>query len=251
MIANMAPETGATMVYFPVDKQSIEYLLFTGRSKETSELVEEYYKAQHLFRTDKTPDPQFTTALELDLSSVEPSLAGPKRPQDRVPLSRMKDSFREALTMPKAERGFALEREKLDIKAVLQSNGDSVDMRHGSVAIAAITSCTNTSNPYVMVGAGLVAKKAVEKGLSVKSYVKTSMAPGSRVVTEYLQHAGLMDPLSTLGFNVVGYGCTTCIGNSGPLTTEVSSKPFLDPIWSRHLSYPAIATLKGGSVHIL
>jgi aconitate hydratase len=221
MIANMAPESGATMVYFPVDEQSIEYLRFTGRSKESIELVEAYYKAQHLFRTDKTPDPQFTTALELDLNHVEPSLAGPKRPQDRVPLSRMKDSFREALSKPKAERGFALDQDKLDIRAVLQSNGDTVDMRHGSVAIAAITSCTNTSNPYVMVGAGLVAKKAVEKGLSVKSYVKTSMAPGSRVVTEYLQHAGLMDPLSTLGFNVVGYGCTTCIGNSGPLTTEV------------------------------
>jgi aconitate hydratase len=221
MIANMAPESGATMVYFPVDEQSIEYLRFTGRSKESIELVEAYYKAQHLFRTDKTPDPQFTTALELDLNHVEPSLAGPKRPQDRVPLSRMKDSFREALSKPKAERGFALDQDKLDIRAVLQSNGDTVDMRHGSVAIAAITSCTNTSNPYVMVGAGLVAKKAVEKGLSVKSYVKTSMAPGSRVVTEYLQHAGLMDPLSTLGFNVVGYGCTTCIGNSGPLATDI------------------------------
>jgi aconitate hydratase len=221
MIANMAPETGATMVYFPVDVQSIDYMRFTGRPESTTELVEEYCKAQRLFRTDTTPDPQFTEVVELDLTTVEPSLAGPKRPQDRVSLSQMKETFRRAMTMPKTERGFALDPEQLDIKAVLQSNGDSVDMHHGSVAIAAITSCTNTSNPYVMVGAGLVAKKAVEKGLTVKPYVKTSLAPGSRVVTEYLQHAGLMDPLSQLGFDVVGYGCTTCIGNSGPLTTEV------------------------------
>jgi aconitate hydratase len=221
MIANMAPEMGATMVYFPVDSQTIDYMRFTGRSEDLIALVEAYCKAQQLFRTDTTPDPQFTALVELDLKSVEPSLAGPKRPQDRVPLSKMQDVFRSALTTPKSERGFALEQDRLDIKAVLQSNGDAVEMRHGSVAIAAITSCTNTSNPYVMVGAGLVAKKAVDKGLSVKPYVKTSLAPGSRVVTEYLQHAGLMEPLSALGFDVVGYGCTTCIGNSGPLPTEV------------------------------
>jgi aconitate hydratase len=221
MIANMTPEMGATMVYFPVDIQSLDYLRFTGRSDTVIELVETYCKSQHLFHTADTPQPEFTAELQLDLASVEPSLAGPKRPQDRVPLSQMKDAFKKALTKPKAERGFALDQEDLNIKAVLQSNGDSVDMRHGSVAIAAITSCTNTSNPYVMVGAGLVAKKAVEKGLNVKPYVKTSLAPGSRVVTEYLQHAGLMEPLSELGFDVVGYGCTTCIGNSGPLATEI------------------------------
>lgn len=221
MIANMAPEMGATMVYFPVDAQSLDYLRFTGRSQELIELVESYTRAQQLFRTDASPDPQFTTVLELDLAAIEPSLAGPKRPQDRVPLSQMKDAFRRALTLPKTDHGFAVDRERLDVKAVLQSNGDTAELRHGSVVIAAITSCTNTSNPYVMIGAGLVAKKAVEKGLRVKPYVKTSLAPGSRVVTEYLQQAGLMEPLSALGFDVVGYGCTTCIGNSGPLDVQV------------------------------
>ncbi|HSV86057.1 MAG TPA: aconitate hydratase AcnA, partial [Levilinea sp.] len=221
MIANMAPEMGATMVYFPVDDQTLDYLRFTGRSEGLINLVEVYTKTQQFFRTVESPDPQFTAVLELDLAVIEPSLAGPKRPQDRVPLSKMKDAFHNALTLPKSERGFALDREQLDVKAVLQSNGDDVDMRHGCVVIAAITSCTNTSNPYVMVGAGLLAKKAVEKGLRVKPYVKTSLAPGSRVVTEYLQHAGLTEPLSALGFDVVGYGCTTCIGNSGPLDTQV------------------------------
>ncbi|MBI1855210.1 MAG: aconitate hydratase AcnA, partial [Chloroflexi bacterium] len=184
---------------------------------------------QGLFRDASTPDPEFTDTLELDLGSVVPSLAGPKRPQDRVPMSELKETFEKALTAPVKERGFELKPEALKTEAAFvtpapqgQANGGSIKMKHGAVVIAAITSCTNTSNPSVMIGAGLVAKKAVEKGLSVKPYVKTSLAPGSRVVTEYLKQAGLIDPLAKLGFNIIAYGCTTCIGNSGPLPGEVA-----------------------------
>jgi len=220
-IANMAPEYGATIGFFPVDAETLRYLRLTGRSPEVVDRVERYCKEQGLFHTAETADPQYTDTLELDLSTVEPSLAGPKRPQDRVPLKEMKRTFQGALVAPVKERGYELKPEDLSRTGIMGTNGGRVEMKHGSVVIAAITSCTNTSNPSVMLGAGLVAKKAVEHGLKVKPYVKTSLAPGSRVVTEYLQQAGLLSPLAQLGFNVVGYGCTTCIGNSGPLPGEV------------------------------
>jgi aconitate hydratase len=220
-IANMAPEYGATIGFFPIDDETLRYLRLTGRPDELVELVERYSKEQGLFRSADTPDPEFTDTLELDLGSVEPSLAGPKRPQDRLSLRDVQRSFRAALTAPVKERGYELTREQLARKGSVGTNGSTIEMAHGAVVIAAITSCTNTSNPSVMIGAGLVAKKAVERGLAVKPYVKTSLAPGSRVVTAYLEQAGLLEPLAALGFNVVGYGCTTCIGNSGPLPAEV------------------------------
>ena len=221
-IGNMAPEYGATVGYFPVDAETLRYMKLTGRSDEVIERVEVYMRAQGLFRDASTPDPEFTDTLELDLGSVVPSLAGPKRPQDRVPMSELKETFEKALTAPVKERGFELTPEALKAEATFGTNGGSMKMTHGAVVIAAITSCTNTSNPSVLVAAGLVAKKAIEKGLTVKPYVKTSLAPGSRVVTEYLKQAGLIDPLAKLGFNVIAYGCTTCIGNSGPLPGEVA-----------------------------
>ena len=221
-IANMAPEYGATVGFFPVDAETIRYMRLTGRPREVIELTEAYMRTQGLFREVDTPDPEFTDTLELDLDSVVPSLAGPKRPQDRVPMSELKETFNKALTAPVKERGFELKPDAVNTEATFGTNGGSMKMRHGAVVIAAITSCTNTSNPSVMVGAGLLARKALEKGLSVKPYVKTSLAPGSRVVTEYLRQANLIEPLAELGFNVVGYGCTTCIGNSGPLPGEVA-----------------------------
>jgi aconitate hydratase len=221
-IANMAPEYGATIGYFPVDAETLRYMRLTGRSEEVVERTEAYMRLQGLFREESAPDPEFTDTLELDLASVVPSLAGPKRPQDRVALSDMKTAFQSALTAPVKERGFELSPEALAREATFGTNGGTQKMKHGAVVIAAITSCTNTSNPSVLLAAGLVAKKAIEKGLNVKPYVKTSLAPGSRVVTEYLQQAGLIDPLSKLGFNVIAYGCTTCIGNSGPLPGEVA-----------------------------
>lgn len=222
-IANMAPEYGATIGFFPTDEVTLEYLRVTGRSPETVELVERYYKEQGLFRTDDSQAPTFSATLSLELGTVVPSLAGPKRPQDRVPLSEMKQSFRSSLTAPVAERGFELSDEALAKKATVQTNGHSEEITHGAVVIAAITSCTNTSNPMVMLGAGLLAKKAVERGLKVKPYVKTSLAPGSRVVTDYLEKAGLDKALEEIGFYTVGYGCTTCIGNSGPLPEPVAN----------------------------
>jgi len=221
-IANMAPEYGATIGYFPVDNETLRYMRLTGRSEETVALTEAYMRAQGLFHEPGMPEPEFTDTLELDLNSVVPSLAGPKRPQDRVPMSELKETFSKALSAPVKERGFELKPEAIAKEATYGTNGGSMPMKHGAVVIAAITSCTNTSNPSVLVAAGLVAKKAVEKGLTVKPYVKTSLAPGSRVVTEYLQKAGLTEPLSQLGFNVIAYGCTTCIGNSGPLPAEVA-----------------------------
>jgi aconitate hydratase len=224
-IANMAPEYGATMGFFPVDDETLKYLRLSGRSEEQVALVEAYTKAQGLFRTDATPDPVFTDTLELDLGTVVPSLAGPKRPQDRVPLSESKRMYREALNAQLATQAAAqpsavavAEEEGVDVTY----KGQAFRLQHGDVVIAAITSCTNTSNPSVMLAAGLLAKKAVEKGLATKPWVKTSLAPGSKVATEYFHKAGLMDSLNALGFNVVGYGCTTCIGNSGPLPTEIS-----------------------------
>ena len=221
-IANMAPEYGATMGFFPVDAETLRYLTRTGRTPAEVELVERYTKEQGLFRTDATPDPVFTDTVELDLSTVEPSLAGPKRPQDRVALSQMKTAFRQALTAPVKERGFGLGAGDLSRTAAVKTNGDKTDIGHGAVIIAAITSCTNTSNPSVMLGAGLLARKAAARGLRVPPHVKTSLAPGSKVVTEYLKKAGLLPDLEALGFHVVGYGCTTCIGNSGPVPEPVA-----------------------------
>ncbi len=221
-VANMAPEYGATMGFFPVDNETLRYLRQTGRADEEVDRVERYAKEQGIFRTDQTPDPEFTDTLALDLASVEPSLAGPKRPQDRVRLSDMKSSFQKALTAPVKERGFGLSAEELSRTASISFNGSKATVGHGAVVIAAITSCTNTSNPSVMLGAGLVAKKARERGLTTQPYVKTSLAPGSKVVTEYLQAAGLLEELAAQRFNLVGYGCTTCIGNSGPLPENVA-----------------------------
>ncbi|WP_074033191.1 MULTISPECIES: aconitate hydratase AcnA [unclassified Exiguobacterium] len=220
-IANMAPEYGATCGFFPVDTETLNYMRTTGRSEELISLVEEYSKANDLFYTPDQADPTFTKVLTLDLSKVEPSLAGPKRPQDRINLSDVQTSFIDSLSAPAGNSGFGLDRSELEKKATVNYEDGAVDMSTGDVAIAAITSCTNTSNPYVMVGAGLVAKKAVERGLTVPKYVKTSLAPGSKVVTDYLDKAGLTSYLDELGFNTVGYGCTTCIGNSGPLDREV------------------------------
>jgi aconitate hydratase len=221
-IANMAPEYGATMGFFPVDAETLDFLRRTARDEQQVALVEAYTKEQALFRTDDTPDPVFTDTLELDLSTVEPSLAGPKRPQDRIRLADMKQAFEQALAAPVGASGFGLDDAALDSKVTVGQNGTSYELTHGSLVIAAITSCTNTSNPSVMLGAGLLAKKAVEAGLSVPPYVKTSLAPGSRVVTAYLEEAGLLPYLEQIGFHVVGYGCTTCIGNSGPLAGEIA-----------------------------
>jgi aconitate hydratase len=221
-IANMAPEYGATMGFFPIDDETLRYLRLTGRSEEQVVLVERYMKEQGMFRSHNSPVPQFTTRLGLDLASVVPSLAGPKRPQDRVPLAGVKQAFAEALSAPTAKRGFALEGDALCRTANVEANGHADRIGHGAVVIAAITSCTNTSNPGVMVAAGLVARKAVAKGLTTKPWVKTSLAPGSRVVTDYFVKSGLDKDLDALGFETVGYGCTTCIGNSGPLPEPVA-----------------------------
>jgi len=213
-IANMAPEYGATCGFFPIDNETLNYLRFTGRDEHRVKLVEEYAKAQGMWRDANSPDPVFTDTLELDLGAVEPSLAGPKRPQDRVPLAKAASNFNEVLTTDVGAD---------KTKTVVAVKGRDFSMEHGHVAIAAITSCTNTSNPSVMIGAGLVARKARERGLTVKPWVKTSLAPGSQVVTDYLQKAGLQEDLDALGFNLVGYGCTTCIGNSGPLPEDIEN----------------------------
>jgi aconitate hydratase len=241
-IANMAPEYGATMGFFPADAQTLDYLRLTGRGGDHATLVETYCKDQGLFRTDHTPDPIFTDTIELDLTTVEPSLAGPKRPQDRVPLKQAKPMFRDALkadlerlASTPAKGGGAAAAASAGGSAVavaaevageeagvpVEMNGAKFTLRHGSVVIAAITSCTNTSNPSVMLGAGLLARNAVAKGLTTKPWVKTSCAPGSKVVTDYYNAAGVMKPLEALGFHIVGYGCTTCIGNSGPLPEPI------------------------------
>jgi len=240
-IANMSPEYGATIGFFPVDGETLRYLERTGRDAATVDRVERYAKEQGLFRTDSTPDPEFTSTVELDLGSIEPSLAGPKRPQDMVPLRSLKKSFATSLpalmqpSVPAARREFASTaagrwaNEGGDQAQVIAApsvrctiQGEDHEIGDGSVVIAAITSCTNTSNPSVMIGAGLLARKAVEKGLRTRPWVKTSLAPGSRVVTDYLRDAGLTPFLDQLGFQTVGYGCTTCIGNSGPLPDPVA-----------------------------
>ena len=221
-IANMAPEYGATMGFFPVDEESCKYLTFTGRTEAQVDAFRQYFKAQGLFGVPQAGELDYSEVLALDLASVEPSLAGPKRPQDRIRLADVKSKFSELLAAPIEKSGYAKTLPMADAAPPAPNNGGAIaPLRHGSVVIAAITSCTNTSNPSVMLAAGLVAKKAVEKGLTVPSTVKTSLGPGSRVVTEYLCKTGLQDSLDQLGFQTVGYGCTTCIGNSGPLHPEI------------------------------
>ncbi|WP_100372993.1 aconitate hydratase AcnA [Bacillus sp. FJAT-45037] len=224
-ISNMAPEYGATCGFFPVDEESLNYMRLTGRSEEQIKLVEEYSRKNNLFYVaGETSDPIYTDVLEIDLSQIEANLAGPKRPQDLIPLSGMQKSFREAVVAPQGTQGLGLDEQEFNKKvAVSFKDGRKAEMTTGSIAIAAITSCTNTSNPYVLVGAGLVAKRAVELGLEVPSFVKTSLAPGSKVVTGYLTDSGLLPYMEKLGFNIVGYGCTTCIGNSGPLEDEIEA----------------------------
>ncbi|RHW42141.1 aconitate hydratase AcnA [Neobacillus notoginsengisoli] len=220
-IANMAPEYGATCGFFPIDDESLDYLRLTGRDEEQIKVVEAYCKANGLF-FNPDEEPVYTDVVEIDLSTIEANLSGPKRPQDLIPLSKMKEEFVKAVSAPQGNQGFGLKEKELDKEVKVSfHNGDQTIMKTGAVAIAAITSCTNTSNPYVLVGAGLLAKKAVELGMEVPKFVKTSLAPGSKVVTGYLRDSGLLPYLEQLGFNLVGYGCTTCIGNSGPLREEI------------------------------
>jgi aconitate hydratase len=220
-IANMAPDYGATMGFFPVDTETLRYLSQTGRSSDEVDAVESYSKANQLFRTDDTPDPDFSSTVEFDLGTVQPSLAGPKRPQDRISLTEMRKTFHVDLRKPVADRGFALEAADIERSAPLDINGVKHELKHGDVVLAAITSCTNTSNPSVMLSAGLLAKEAARRGLKAKPWVKTTLAPGSKVVTEYLRDADLLPYLEKIGFYVVGYGCTACIGNSGPLSPAI------------------------------
>ena len=220
-IANMAPEYGATCGFFPVDDESLAYMRLSGRSEEQIKIVETYCKENGLF-FDPALEPVYTKVVDIDLSVIEANLSGPKRPQDLIPLSAMKKEFNTALTAPQGNQGFGLDEKEIDKEVTVNfANGESTTMKTGAIGIAAITSCTNTSNPYVLVGAGLVAKKAVELGMEVPKFVKTSLAPGSKVVTGYLRDSGLLPYLDQLGFNTVGYGCTTCIGNSGPLREEI------------------------------
>jgi aconitate hydratase len=221
-IANMSPEYGATMGFFPVDEETLDYMRRTNRSEEQVRLVERYMKEQGLFHTPDTPEPDYLDVLELDLSDVVPSVAGPKRPQDRTRVPELPDAFRESLTAPSGPTGFGLDAAALDATGRYADGTHEFDMSHGDVVIAAITSCTNTSNPSVMLGAGLLARNAVEAGLTVNPAVKTSLAPGSKVVTDYLKEGDLLPYLEDLGFATVGYGCTTCIGNSGPLPDPVA-----------------------------
>ena len=216
-IGNMAPEYGATCGFFPIDRETCDYLEFTGRDADRVALVEAYAKAQGMWRDEDTPDPVFTASLELDLGDVEPSLAGPKRPQDRVVLSDVPKTAIDAISDYRGEAPANTAQLSRDL-------GDGFEVEDGDVVIAAITSCTNTSNPSVLVGAGLLARNAVAKGLNSKPWVKTSLAPGSQVVKDYLEKAELQDDLDALGFNIVGFGCTTCIGNSGPLPEKVAAQ---------------------------
>jgi aconitate hydratase len=222
-IANMAPEYGATCGFFPVDDRTLEYMRLTGRDESAIAGVEEYCKAQGLWYDISSAEKSYTSLLELDLNTIQPALAGPKRPQDRVDLADMKNHFIESLTAELGHQGHGLSQEDLSNSAIVELDGEKFDLNHGDVVIAAITSCTNTSNPGVMLAAGLLARNARKRGLTVKPWVKTSLAPGSRVVTEYYEATGLQEELNHMGFNVVGYGCTTCIGNSGPLPEEIDN----------------------------
>jgi aconitate hydratase len=219
----MAPEYGATCGFFPIDERTLEYLRLTGREDEAVAGVEAYAKAQGIWCGEGAEEKSYTAVLELDLDNVVPALAGPKRPQDRVDLNAMKSHFVESLTHEVGHHGHGLAKEDLSNGALVEMDGEIFDLNHGDVVIAAITSCTNTSNPGVMLAAGLLARKARQRGLSVKPWVKTSLAPGSRVVTEYYEATGLQDDLNAMGFHTVGYGCTTCIGNSGPLPEPVEA----------------------------
>ncbi|WP_347318616.1 aconitate hydratase AcnA [Rossellomorea sp. RS05] len=221
-IANMAPEYGATCGFFPVDSESLDYMRLTGRDEAHISMVEEYLKQNDMFFTPEKEEPTYTDVVELDLSTVSANLSGPKRPQDLIPLADMKEAFHQSVTAKEGVQGFGLDKAEFKKTAKYSTaEGKDVEMPTGAIGIAAITSCTNTSNPYVMLGAGLVAKKAVELGMNVPDYVKTSLAPGSKVVTGYLRDSGLLSYLEEIGFNLVGYGCTTCIGNSGPLRPEI------------------------------
>ncbi|WP_350020131.1 aconitate hydratase AcnA [Priestia flexa] len=221
-IANMAPEYGATCGFFPVDSEALDYMRLTGRDEADIQVVEQYTKENGLFYTPDAAEPTFTDVVEINLAEIEANLSGPKRPQDLIPLSDMQSEFKKALTAPVSNQSFGLSTSDVEKEVTFKlADGTETTMKTGAIAIAAITSCTNTSNPYVLVAAGLVAKKAVEKGLDVPAYVKTSLAPGSKVVTGYLQSSGLLPYLAKIGYNVVGYGCTTCIGNSGPLEDEI------------------------------
>lgn len=219
-ISNMAPEYGATCGYFAIDEESLNYMRLTGRDEEHIAVVESYLKSNHMF-FDPTLEPVYTDVLEVNLAEIEPNLSGPKRPQDLIPLSQMRSRYKEAVVAPQGTQGFGLTEDEFAKTSVAKFAEGDVEIPTGAVAIAAITSCTNTSNPYVLIAAGLVAKKAVEKGLTVPKWVKTSLAPGSKVVTGYLEDSGLQTYLDQIGFNTVGYGCTTCIGNSGPLLPEI------------------------------
>ena len=221
-IANMAPEYGATCGFFPVDEESLDYMRLTGRDEDHIAVVKQYLIENDMFFTPEKEEPVYTDVVEIDLSEIEANLSGPKRPQDLIPLSKLQTAFRESVVAPEGPHGFGLTPEEFDKKGTIEfADGRTAEMKTGDIAIAAITSCTNTSNPYVMLGAGLVAKKAVEKGLTPPPHVKTSLAPGSKVVTGYLDDSGLTEYLNKIGFNTVGYGCTTCIGNSGPLLPEI------------------------------
>ncbi|KSU89405.1 MULTISPECIES: aconitate hydratase AcnA [Priestia] len=221
-IANMAPEYGATCGFFPVDSEALDYMRLTGRDEADIQVVEQYTKENGLFYTPDAVEPTFTDVVEINLAEIESNLSGPKRPQDLIPLSDMQSEFKKALIAPVSNQSFGLSTSDVEKEVTFKlADGTETTMKTGAIAIAAITSCTNTSNPYVLVAAGLVAKKAVEKGLDVPAYVKTSLAPGSKVVTGYLQSSGLLPYLEKIGYNVVGYGCTTCIGNSGPLEDEI------------------------------
>ena len=221
MLSNMAPEYGATAAYFPVDQSVLEYLRLTGRPSELVSLVEIYFKTQGLFRSSESTVPEYTVKIELNLDQIEPSLAGPKRPQDLVPLDQVSQNFKTALSAPLDARGFALPVDLIEKKVELNLAGSQAELTHGSVVIASITSCTNTSDPFALISAGLLAKKAAALGLRAQPYVKTSFAPGSKAVMDYLHKAGLIEPLEQLGFHLVGFGCTTCIGNSGPLNAVI------------------------------
>lgn len=236
MIANMAPETGATVIYFPVDDVSLAYLKLTGRSPRHVELVEQTYRKQGLFRESSTPTPNFTKVIEIDLSDAKPSLAGPFRPQDRIDHPETKETFYQALRKSRNEKGFAIPPDQVNDQIKIKINDQPVTLRHGSLLIAAITSCTNTSNPMVMLAAGMLAQKAVHLGLNISPVVKCSLMPGSQVVSAYLENAGLLTALAQLGFNLVGYGCGTCIGNSGPLAAPIEAALKVKPLITASIS---------------
>eukprot|EP00916_Digyalum_oweni_P022095 GHVL01036671.1.p1 GENE.GHVL01036671.1~~GHVL01036671.1.p1 ORF type:complete len:791 (+),score=131.96 GHVL01036671.1:459-2831(+) len=221
-VANMSPEYGATMGFFPVDEQSLKYLRQTGRPESKVQLIESYLRAQELFVTESSPIPSFSSKLHLDLSTVEPCVSGPKRPHDRVPLSQNKNDFLKSLTSPTGFKGYGLKENELKNGKIFTFKNKEYSLSHGSVVIAAITSCTNTSNPGVMIAAGLLARNALDRGLVIRPYVKTTLSPGSKAVTEYLKASGLLDCFEKIGFYLAGYGCMTCIGNSGDLDNEVS-----------------------------